>query len=152
MRRVARRGEDPQGERGTESDLVAVVHGSVRERHRLTGGDEIGHVQLAGERPSARDIVVVDVGLGDAGDPDTRCKGCAEEAIDVALGVDGHRNGPVMDEVGAVTELGCGYHDHIDHRRLPSRPLCPGNLKMAWEGREGCVRNCRCAGRSGGCN
>jgi len=52
---------------------------------RLTGGDEIGHVQLAGERPSA-ETYRCGCGSRRRRRSGHRCKGCAEEAIDVALG------------------------------------------------------------------
>jgi len=59
---------------------------------------------LTGERQPAGDIVVVDVGFEDVGDPDTSGSSEIQDPVDVALRVDDQRDPPVVDQVAAVPQ------------------------------------------------
>ena len=58
-----------------------------------------------GERPAARDVVVVDVGLRHTADLDVGRVGQRQDSVGVALGINHQTLPPVVDEIGAVAEL-----------------------------------------------
>ena len=109
-------GLDPQLADGDDlavGDGLALVVDGVRRV------DEVGRAGLAGKDEAAGDVVVVDVGFGDVGDPCARVRGGSQDAVGVALGVDDKCDLAVVNEVAAVPELR-GFDDGYMHCRVLS--------------------------------
>jgi hypothetical protein len=66
--RVARRVEHPHGQLAGPH-RVAVAHRRAVERHPVVGRHQVVRAGTAGELETAGHVVVVDVGLGDDGEP-----------------------------------------------------------------------------------
>ena len=82
---------------------------AVRDRGALEGDlvggiDEVRRTGAPGQGEAAGDVVVVDVGLEDVGQPDLVLGQQVEDPVDVALRVDHERDLAVVDEVAAVTQ------------------------------------------------
>ena len=103
-------------------DDVTAADAHVRDGDQLRGGDEVVGAVPPREQRGARDVVVVDVGVGDRPDLDA---GLVRRALDhggVARGVDDDALAAVVQQVAAVAELGEGdgddLHGHSCQRRV----------------------------------
>ena len=75
----------------------------VRSKDDVVGGvDEVRGTGGLRQGEPAGDVVVVDVGLEDVGEPDAVLVEQAQHPVDVALRVDHERDLAVVDEVAAV--------------------------------------------------
>ena len=95
-------------------DDLAVADRGPFEGHVVVGVDEVRRACALGQRETAGDVVVVDVGLEHVGEPDPLRVEEVEDAVDVPLGVDDEGDLAVMDEVGAVTQGGRLESQHGD--------------------------------------
>ena len=105
--------DGPQLDRSGVDD-VAVADGAALVGDVVAGGDDVLGFGDAREFQAAGDVVVVDVGFQDVGDPHAALAGEVEDPVDVALGVDDHGDVPFGDQVAAVAESG-GFDDGHVH-------------------------------------
>ena len=101
---VAGGGQHPHPQRRADVDDVAVPHPGPLVGHRVVGVHVIRGAGRAGQRQPAGDIVVVDVGFEDVGDPNAGRGGQVQDPVDVALRVDHEGDPPVVDQVAAVAQ------------------------------------------------
>ena len=115
MGSVTRGGDDSQREVLPDMDLVTVAHRMALKGHLLRRGDQIGHTELLGQRPSAGNIVVVNVSLGDVRDANASSRGGSHNTFSVPLRVDSHPDLAVMKHIRAVAELRRRQRDEVNH-------------------------------------
>jgi hypothetical protein len=101
---VPGRGHHPHGHRGTDRDEVTVGHGHPVEGDGVVGVDVVRGTGALREGVSAGDVVVVEVGLEDVGDPNPVGGGQVEDAVDVTLRVDHECDLAVVHEIAAIAE------------------------------------------------
>jgi hypothetical protein len=89
-----------------DHDDVPVVDGMVGKRERFGGGHEVPDPEGVGQGPAARDVVVVDMGLGHGGDTHPGRGGRSQDPLHVTLRVDHDRHLAVVDDRCVVPELG----------------------------------------------
>jgi hypothetical protein len=129
-------GQDAYPHGVADSQQVAVADAGAVEGDGVVGVDVVGRAGRRGEGVPAGDVVVVDVGLEDVGDPDALGGGEGEDPVDVSLRVDDERDPAVVDQVAAVTQgrgvdrqdggtsaVTGGEHRWIDFRHLALLPL-----------------------------
>ena len=111
VERVAEVGEGVagRGQRGdphpvADRDGLAVADRGALEGDVVVLVDEVRRAGAAGERQPAGDVVVVDVGLEDVGEPDAVLLEQVQHPVDVALRVDHEGDLAVVDEVAAVAQ------------------------------------------------
>ena len=88
----------------THLDDLSIRYGGSEEGHVVLAIDEVLSTGALREREATGDVVVVDVGLEDVGEPDPVLLEQGEDPVDVALGVDHERDLTVVNEVGPVTQ------------------------------------------------
>ena len=103
---------------GSGVDDVAVGDGASLVGDVVSGGHDVLGAGGAGQFQAAGDVVVVDVGFQDVGDPHAAVGGEVEDPVDVALRVDHHGDVTVGDQVAAVAETG-GFDDGHVHGMTP---------------------------------
>jgi hypothetical protein len=107
--RVARCGQGGDQHAGANLDGVPVADGGPCEAHLVEGVHVVGRAGAPSERETAGDVVVVDMGLEDIGQPDVVLLQDRQDPVDVSLQVDDQGDIAVMDDVAAVAESG-GLH------------------------------------------
>ena len=120
VERVSGGVEDLHLQRSDRHD-VAATHGQPVEVDTFVRGEQVRHAVPARQSGSAGEVVVVDVGVGDGRDVDARLLGGPFERCQVARRIDHERSRAVVDEVGAVPEL--GYLDRDDLHESPCHQL-----------------------------
>ena len=120
---MAGSGQHSHPQRRGHVDDVAVPHPCPLVCDGVVGIHVIGGAGLAGQRQPAGDIVVVDVGFEDVGDPHTCGSSELQDPVDVALRVDHQRDPPVVDQVAAVPQ-GRGLDREDDGGRCVRRRPC----------------------------
>jgi len=122
--RVAGGGQHPHPQGCADFDDVAVPHPGPLVADGVVGVHVVRGAGLARQRQPAGDIVVVDVGFEDVGDPDARGSGEIQDPVDVALRVDHERDPPIVDQIAAVPQR--RRLDREDRgRRCGLRGRCP---------------------------
>ena len=107
-------------------ELIPVVDVAPLKREPLAVGEEVVRAPSSGEVEPARDIVVVDVGLGHERAAEPVGREQSLDAIEVALRIDDDRGRTVVGDVAAVPELG-GLDDFdVDHEAPSSSCRGPG--------------------------
>jgi hypothetical protein len=104
-------GQNLQAQGGGHGDPVAVGHRNPLEAHLVRGGDQVAGAGQTGQSQSAGDVVVVQVRLGDVGDPDTDASGLVQDPVDAALRVHHYRRSAVVHQIRPVPPRG-GLHHH----------------------------------------
>ena len=123
MVRVPRGCEGRDGE-GADAELLPVRDRIALVGDLLLGPHEVGRRVSAGQDEPAREVVVVQVGLGDVRDPHARGLRGLLDPVRVPLRVDDERDLAVVDQVAAVPELGCvdGHDLHATIVHPPGGP------------------------------
>src|SRR5688572_17451561 len=105
LRRVAGGGNDREVQ-PADLDRVALADAAVLVPEPSACADHVVGAGRGGQVPSSRDVVVVQVGLEDMGDPQVEAARLVEIDIDVAPGVDdgGEAGRFVADEGGQMPE------------------------------------------------
>jgi hypothetical protein len=107
----------------TQGNHVAVAHWVALKRDGLGCGNQVGHAQLASQGPTARDVVVVDMGLGDTTDANSGDGGSSEDTVGVSLWVDDHSDVAIMQDVGTIAEFRRTQRNDVDHSSPLERPI-----------------------------
>ena len=113
-------GVDDLDPEGPDGEHVTAADPDVGRAHRLLGRHEVVGAVAAGQQRGTRDVVVVDVGVGDGHDLDPGLGGCLLHERVVARRVDDQALAAVVDEVAAVAELGDREGDDVHARSSTS--------------------------------
>ena len=96
--------QHPQPHGAADLKAVAVADRSAVEADGVGSIDQVTRASRTGERQSAGDIVVVDMGLGDVSDPHAPLLGQGRDAVNIPLRVDDDRHLAVVRQVAAVAK------------------------------------------------
>ena len=116
---MAGRGHHPQPDRPADLDHIAVADRLAIETDRVGAVHQVSRADRAGQGQAAADVVVVDVRLGDMGDPDAFPLGQRGDAISVPLRIDDDGDLAVMGQVAPVAQGRRFDRQDLDHYRLP---------------------------------
>ena len=120
---VPRGGQHPQPQRVADLDRVAAGDRRPVERDRVGGVDQVRRAGGRGKGGPASEVVVVDVRLGDVGDPHFVLRGQCGDPVGVPLRVDDQGGAAVVDQVAAVAKarrLDRQYLGHVPRLPAPS--------------------------------
>ena len=106
---------------GPGDDLVVIANGQAVEADLLGRRDDVRCPGLAGQRETAGDVVVMDVGLQHVRDPHPTGLRGGQNPADVTLRVDHDSLGPVVDQVAAIAQG--GRLDGHDLRHVVAAPF-----------------------------
>ena len=105
----------PHGHRRRHLDTVTIAKRLALEGDGVIGIDVVTGFTEPGEGIAAGQVVIVDMRLENVGDLHSVLLGRGEGPVDVALGVDHERHGPVVDQVAAVPQGGGGDDQYLVH-------------------------------------
>ena len=117
---MPRRRDDGDPQRRAHLDHVTVTHRDPLVGHPVGGVDVVRRAGRPCQRQAAGDVVVVQVGLEDVGDPHPRPLRQGEHPVDVTLRVDHQGDLTVMGQVAAVAQGRGVDRDDGDHRTRSS--------------------------------